>query len=62
MKCRICADPYWITAKYATNCRCGRPIHIGDRVLYYPNGRRVLCTECSHAGWNDLRNEIEGAY
>lgn len=46
-------DPRWLTAKWPGKCsapKCGKPIAKGERVFYYPNGKRILCPACGEQG------------
>lgn len=37
-------DPRWIEAKYGGSCsQCEAEIHHGDRILYWPRTRTVMC-------------------
>lgn len=40
---RYGGDPYWLTARFASVCSCGKRIEKGERGFFYPNGRRMLC-------------------
>ncbi len=40
-------DPSWIIARFASACQCGAAITKGQRVFYYPNGKKCLCQTCS---------------
>jgi hypothetical protein len=38
-------SPYWITARYSSNCsQCKAPTRKGEQIFYYPNNRTVLCS------------------
>ena len=39
-------SPRWIRAKYHGRCYCGKEIVPGDRVMYYPIGKKVACQHC----------------
>lgn len=41
------SDPYWITARFESLCKCGEKVKRGDLVFYYPLSRTVLCPKCS---------------
>ena len=43
---RYARDPYWLNARFASTCTCGRPITKGQRIFYYPNGKQALCSTC----------------
>lgn len=37
-------DPYWTTARFDSDCAgCKRRIKRGERIFYYPNGRKAYC-------------------
>jgi hypothetical protein len=39
-------DPYWTEARFDSDCtRCGRRIKKGERIFYYPNGRKAYCAD-----------------
>ena len=50
-------DPRWITAKYPGQCSCGRAIHKGDRVMYYPIGRHICCEACGRVTESELEDD-----
>lgn len=40
-------DPYWLTARFDSTCRqCGRPIHKGDELFYFPRTKTPYCSKC----------------
>jgi len=50
-------DPYWLNAKFASGCgnsSCPNQIRKGDRIFYYPNGRKALCPACSETAGRDF--------
>lgn len=51
-------DPRWMTARFASTCQCGEPIKAGDRIFYYPIGRKAVCESCGKQGQRDLNAEI----
>lgn len=51
-------DPYWLDARFASRCACGKAIKTGERVFYYPRERKVVCESCGHTGENALRAEM----
>ncbi len=58
-------DPYWTEARFDSDCgdsRCHRRIHKGERIFYYPKGRKALCESCGQVGYSDLMNEERGAW
>ena len=44
---RYSRDPYWLNARFASQCQCGKPIAKGERIFYYPSTRAALCPSCS---------------
>ncbi len=40
-------DPYWLTARFDSKCKCDQAIRKGDRGFYYPNTKTLLCAKCS---------------
>ena len=51
-------DPYWLNARFESACSCGKSINKGDKILYYPNGRKAVCEDCGRIGWSQLQDEI----
>ncbi len=47
MRRNIGRDPFELAARYCTTCACGMAILKGDRVLYYPQTRTVVCSQCA---------------
>ena len=41
MTTRYKGDPHWIIAKYPGTDAHGRPFAKGERVFYFPNGKRI---------------------
>ena len=40
-------QPYWLTAKFDSNCAaCDRKICRGERIYYFPEYRMVNCRQC----------------
>lgn len=39
-------DPYWLAAKFASKCGCGKDIKPGDRIMYFPNQKSAECEAC----------------
>lgn len=41
-------DPGWLTAKFPSDCagNCGQRIAKGDRIFYYPKGKRAYGERC----------------
>jgi hypothetical protein len=39
-------DPYWLTARFTSKCRCGAEIPKGARAFYYPRTKTCLCEKC----------------
>lgn len=47
MTYRVARDPYWLNARFASNCpKCSQPIKKGARIFYYPSDRIAYCAEC----------------
>ncbi len=41
---RYSLDPRWLTARFDSKCaKCARVIRRGERIFYYPNGRKAYC-------------------
>ena len=38
-------DPYWLNARFASVCSCGKAIKKGDRIFYYPNEKKAVCED-----------------
>lgn len=50
-------DPYWLTARFTGTCAgrtCDHPIRKGDRIFYYPNGRKAYVGPCAEAAAADF--------
>jgi hypothetical protein len=43
---RYAGDPRWITARFDSQGACGHAIKRGDRIFFYPNGKKALCQNC----------------
>lgn len=53
-------DPYWLNARYAGACKgCGAPIGRGDRVFYWPKGKRVECRLCGELAERRFLAEVQ---
>ena len=40
-------DPYWLNARFASKCaKCSKVISRGERVFYYPLGKKAYCETC----------------
>lgn len=39
-------DPRWMTARFNSTCQCNAQMRKGERIFYYPNGRKALCSKC----------------
>jgi hypothetical protein len=46
---RYSNDPYWLNARFESQCKCGCKVKRGDRIFYYPNGKTALCAKCGEA-------------
>lgn len=44
-----------ITAKFNSVCKCGNKVKRGERVLYFPRLKKVLCTTCTSRQESDNR-------
>ena len=44
MYCRN--DPYWMKARFASICACGRQIKKGEDIYYFPRQRVAECDGC----------------
>jgi len=40
------SDPYWLAARFGSVCTCGKAIRKGDRIFYFPKGKRAFCEPC----------------
>ena len=57
---RYSKDPYWLSARFASDCsQCRRSIKKGEDIFYYPIGKRVLCNHPACGGAASA--EFEGA-
>lgn len=52
--------PIEMTAKFASNCGCGKQIKTGDKILYYPATKRAECWDCSYETRVALADERGG--
>ena len=53
-------DPFWMTARFDSNCpRCGKAIYRGNRIFYYPHGKRALCEGCGKNAERDFMDMSE---
>lgn len=55
-------DPRWITARYAGICAgrgCEEPIAKGDRIFYYPKGKKAYAGACAEAAARDFADMSE---
>ena len=59
---RYSQDPYWITARFASDCgngkTCGARINKGDAAYYYPSSKTAVCESCGRKGEADLQDEM----
>jgi hypothetical protein len=52
---RYAQDPRWIIARRFGKCaKCGEAFNIGDRVFYYPNGKRLYSGNCAETAARDF--------
>lgn len=54
----VSADPYWLNARFASTCTCGKRIQKGDRIFYYPKTKTAVCETCGQKGARDLAAEM----
>ena len=54
------STPREIEAKWGGACSCGKAIVPGDKVLYYPDARKVECWDCSYETRTLLADERGG--
>lgn len=50
-------DPYWLNAKFASVCACGKAIKNGDRIFYYPSCRKAVCEVCGRKGQAEIDDD-----
>jgi hypothetical protein len=60
-------DPRWLTARFASACACGDRSHRierGERVFYYPIGKRAYVGACAERNARDFESCVfdESAY
>lgn len=46
--------PYWLNAKFASKCTCGKQIRKGDRIYYYPATHSAVCQDCGDKAAHEL--------
>lgn len=52
----------WITAKHAGTCStCRRATFRGETVRYYPQGRRLQCSDCGRKAAQPVANPVPHA-
>jgi len=51
-------DPVWIKAKYPGVDIDGKPFKKGDKVLYWPNGRKFMQGPKAEQAWRDFQAQI----
>lgn len=50
-------DPYWMAARFGGACAttgCTDAIKKGDRIFYYPNGRKAFVGSCAENAARDF--------
>lgn len=47
-------DPYWTYSRYDCTAEDGTPVLRGDRIFYYPNGRKVFVGAAAEAAAADF--------
>lgn len=55
---RVPRDPVWIKAKYPGTDIDGKPFKKGDKVLYWPNGKRFMQGPKAEQAWRDFQAQI----
>jgi len=56
---RYAGDPRSLEAKYpGTCCTCGKAIRKGERIAYWPNGRKVYCWPCGEQPLREAQSEM----
>jgi len=50
-------DPYWLEARFASECTCGAQIKKGDKIFYYPRGKMAVCEACGDLAEDENRLE-----
>ena len=49
-------DPRWIAARYDSTCAdCGKKVGKGDKILYWPKGKKVYCKDCGEGRYAEFR-------
>lgn len=48
-------DPYWTSAKFDSVAEDGTPVKRGDRIFFYPIGRKVLVGAQAEAAAADFQ-------
>lgn len=51
-------SPYWLQARFASSCACGKRILKGEQVYYYPSSRKAVCEACGLKGASDMADEL----
>lgn len=51
---RYSQDPRWIIARYAGKDTNGRAFTKGERVFYYPNGKKIVSGEAAEQASRDF--------
>jgi hypothetical protein len=52
-------DPRWIEARYDGTCaKCSGPVKVGERALWYPNGRKLYCAPCGEPAHARFHAEV----
>ena len=54
---RYSRDPFWMTARFASKCACGKEIAKSSQIFYYPSSHTAICETCGQQGYRDLLAE-----
>lgn len=50
-------DPFWLESRFPGTCaKCGAAIKTGERIFYYPNGKKAYSGECAEAASRDFQS------
>lgn len=54
---RYSNDPYWLNARFNSICagkNCNNTIKKGEKIFYYPIGKKAYCTICGQTCEQDF--------
>lgn len=55
----VARDPFSMVAKYAGTCAgCGEAFKAGERIFYYPNGRKAYSGKCAEKAQLDFNSAM----